>query len=60
MPDHTPIANSLVTSLSILGGGQDTEHTHTDVRTHGQLAILSLAGSQNLCQTKMRPRDPWT
>ncbi len=26
-------------------------HTHTDVHTHGQYAILSLAGSQNLCQT---------
>ena len=26
-------------------------HTHTDTRTHGQCVILSLAGSQNLCQT---------
>ncbi len=32
-------------------------HTHTDLRTHGQYAILSLAGSQNLCQTiKLTPQ----
>ena len=30
--------------------------THTDGRTHGQYAILSLAGSQNLCQTITSPQ----
>ena len=32
LPDHIPRGNSLVSSLSVSGGGQDTEHEHTDNR----------------------------
>ena len=49
LPIKEEVTWSLVTSLSIWGGGQDTENR----RTHGQYAILSLASSQNLCQTMM-------
>ncbi len=50
-PNNIQMDSLLFTAMSRLYGGQD--YKRTDGRTEWQYAILSLAGSQNLCQTIM-------